>query len=164
MNQQILRLLFTTWIVIIGSVFAFAEPSGRTTPKIELKTIAGETITNASLAGKPTLLMFWATWCGACRQELPKIKALYQEKKRTLRVVAIGFQDEESNVRRYVKEHPDTFNFPVAYDTDNRVSDSFFLRATPTFFLLDKNGKIAMTHVGGGILQNPTFWKALEPS
>jgi thiol-disulfide isomerase/thioredoxin len=152
-------LILAVSILMVGS--AFAEPVGLMAPAFTLKTVSGEVVTNKSLAGKPTLLMFWATWCHVCRHEMPNMKALYQEKKETLNVLAIGFQDTESRVVNYVRDNPDTFVFPVAYDIDNRVSAPFAIRATPTFFLLNKEGRISMTHVGGGILQNPAFWKAL---
>jgi len=73
-------------------------------------------ITKASLQGKQTLLMFWASWCGTCQAELPNVKALYeQHKAKGFQAVAIGFQDEEANIRGYVQAHQSTFVFPAAY-------------------------------------------------
>lgn len=139
------------------------ELEARTAPDFQLQTLAGEVITKDSLKGHPTLLMFWASWCQTCQKELPNLKALYEEKKlQGLQAVAIGFKDSESNIRGYVKGHPQTFSFPTAHDVNNQVSRSFGVGATPTFVLLNAQGEVILVHVGGGFLRNPSFKKFLQ--
>jgi len=137
--------------------------SSESTPNFRLTTLAGETVSNESLKGKPTLLMFWASWCETCQAELPRLKTLYEQKKeKGLQALAIGFRDEEANIRGYVQDHRGTFSFPTAYDVNNRVSESFGARATPTFVLLDAQGRVVLVHVGGGFLQDPAFKKFIQ--
>jgi peroxiredoxin len=132
-------------------------------PDFTLTTLDGRTITKASLGGKPALLMFWASWCGTCQHELPNVKALYERHKaKGLQAVAIGFQDAEANIRGYVQAHQATFAFPAAYDAQNRVAALFRARSTPTFVLLDAQGRIALVHPGGGLLRNPDFQAFLQ--
>jgi thioredoxin-related protein len=91
------------------------------------------------------------------------VKALYeQHKAKGLQAVAIGFQDEEANIRGYVQAHQSTFIFPAAYDTRNQVSTLFKARGTPTFVLLDAQGRIVLVHTGGGVLENPAFQKFIK--
>jgi thiol-disulfide isomerase/thioredoxin len=161
--SNILRLTVLT----IGLLFVLAVSakavSSQAAPDFSVTTLDGKTITKASLQGKPTLLMFWASWCGTCQHELPNVKALYeQHKAKGLQAVAIGFQDEEANIRGYVQAHQSTFVFPAAYDTRNQVSTLFRARGTPTFVLLDAQGGIALVHTGGGFLQNPAFQKFIQ--
>jgi peroxiredoxin len=132
-------------------------------PDFSLTTLDGKTITKESLQGKPAVLMFWASWCGTCQHELPNVKALYEEHKaKGLQAVAIGFQDAEANIRGYVQSHQSTFTFPAAYDTRNQVSTLFKARGTPTFVVLDAQGRIALVHTGGGILQHPEFQRFIQ--
>ena len=134
-----------------------------TAPNFQVTTFAGATATNGSLKGKPTLLMFWASWCTTCQKELPNLKALYEQKKeKGFQALAIGFQDKESNIRGYVQAHEGTFIFPTAYDVNNRVSEAFGVKGTPTFVLLDAQGKVVLVHVGGGFLDNPGFKKFIQ--
>ncbi len=161
--SNILRLT----VLSIGLVFVLAVSakavSSQAAPDFSVTTLDGKTITKASLQGKPTLLMFWASWCGTCQHELPNVKALYeQHKAKGLQAVAIGFQDEEANIRSYVQAHQSTFTFPAAYDARNQVSTLFRARGTPTFVLLDAQGGIALVHTGGGFLQNPAFQKFIQ--
>lgn len=160
--SNIVRLAGLT-LGLVLTLAVSAKGVSSAAPDFSLTTLEGKTITKASLQGKPTLLMFWASWCGTCQHELPNLKALYEQKKaKGLQAVAIGFQDEEANIRRYVQAHQSTFTFPAAYDTSNRVSTLFRARGTPTFVLLDSQGSIVLVHTGGGFLQNPAFQKFIQ--
>ncbi len=161
--SNILRLTVLTLGLVSALVVSASAVSSEAAPDFSLTTLDGKTITKASLQGKPTLLMFWASWCGTCQHELPNVKALYEQNQaKGLQAVAIGFQDEEANIRDYVQAHQSTFVFPVAYDARNHVSTLFRARGTPTFVLLDAQGRVALIHTGGGILQNLAFQKFIQ--
>ncbi len=140
-----------------------AEAAAPTAPPFEVVTFDGTGYSNASLKGKPALLVFWAPWCNVCRRELPEISRFYKEgRPDALEVVSIGFSDTRSNVEAFVKERADSFAFPAAYDEDRWVSQAFKVNATPTYVLLDDQGRIALVHRGGGVLQNPQFRQFLS--
>ncbi|MEO5657509.1 MAG: TlpA disulfide reductase family protein [Nitrospiria bacterium] len=164
MTQSIiLRLTMLTSCLVLTLTFSAMAVSSEAALDFSLKTLDGKTITKASLKGQPTLLMFWASWCGTCQQELPNVKALYEQyKAKGLQAVAIGFQDEEADIREYVQAHQSTFVFPAAYDTRNQISTLFKVRGTPTFVVLDAQGRIALVHTGGGVLHNPAFQKFIQ--
>lgn len=157
-------------IVCFGSIgFAMevgalpVEAAITTTPPFELVTFGGAGFSNASLKGKPALLVFWAPWCKVCQRELPGISRFYtEEKPAILEMLSIGFADSRTNVEAFVKERADSFAFSAAYDEDRWVSQAFKVNATPTYVLLDDQGRIALVHRGGGVLQNPRFRKFLS--
>lgn len=127
-------------------------------PEFELVTSTGDVISNATLRSRPALLVFWAPWCNVCRKELPEIANFYRrDKPEQLRVLSIGFADLRSNVETFVKARPEVFVFPTAYDEDRWVAQAFKVRVTPTYILLDADGQVALTHFGGGLLQNEQF-------
>ncbi|MGZ8422357.1 MAG: TlpA family protein disulfide reductase [Nitrospira sp.] len=127
-------------------------------PEFELVTSTGDVISNATLRSRPALLVFWAPWCNVCRKELPEIANFYRrDKPEQLRVLSIGFADLRSNVETFVKARPEVFVFPTAYDEDRWVAQAFKVRVTPTYVLLDADGQVALTHFGGGLLQNEQF-------
>ena len=162
-QPTILRLTMLTCCLVLTLAVSAKAVSSEAAPDFSLTTLDGKTITKASLQGQPTLLMFWASWCGTCRHELPNVKTLYeQHKAKGFHAVAIGFRDEEANIRGYVQAHQSTFVFPAAYDTRNQVSTLFKARGTPTFVLLDAQGRIALVHTGGGVLHNPAFQKFIQ--
>ena len=150
-------------LVLATVIFASFSYAASVAPALQFKTDAGETITNASLKGKPTLLVLWASWCGVCQRELPNVKTLYEQKKeKGLAILAIGVQDKEASIMRYVENHPEVFTFPVVYDHGNQAATGFNLRGVPTFVLLDAEGNVALTHVGGGFLKDPALMKLIN--
>lgn len=132
-------------------------------PALETVTAEGETSSNATLKGRPALLVFWAPWCKVCQRELPELAKFYQDRKpETLRMVSIGFADLRSNVEAFVKDRPEVFVFPNVYDEDRWLAQTFRINATPTYVALDSEGRIALVHRGGGVLQNPRFREFLS--
>ncbi|MET0516926.1 MAG: TlpA disulfide reductase family protein [Nitrospiraceae bacterium] len=147
----------------VGTEVPLAEAAAATTPPFELVTFGGAGYSNTSLKGKPALLVFWAPWCKVCQRELPSISRFYEDgRPTTLEVVSIGFADTRSNVEAFVKERAESFAFPAAYDEDRWVSQAFKINATPTYVVLDDQGRIALFHRGGGIFQNLQFREFLS--
>src|SRR5260370_15244164 len=56
--------------------FTILRPQ-REVPSIKLFRLEGGVIDLSSLRGKPVLLNFWASWCAACRTELPILERQY---------------------------------------------------------------------------------------
>ncbi len=84
--------------------FTIIRPQ-RELPSIRLFRLEGGTIDLSSLRGKPILLNFWASWCAACRTELPILERQYRNVWRgDLHVVAVS-EDRSSRgtVERFVK-------------------------------------------------------------
>ncbi|MFQ5589169.1 MAG: TlpA family protein disulfide reductase, partial [Nitrospiria bacterium] len=132
-------------------------------PSFQLTSLEGQSFTEKEMLGKATLVVFWASWCGTCQQELPKIHQLQKKlADRPFRVLAIGFSDTQQNIERYVRENAKTFSFPVFYDRGDQVAGRFGAVATPTLFLFDQEGKLVVPYRGGGLLEHPQFHKILE--
>ena len=78
---------------------------------LEFETPAGSTVAMKSLAGKPLLLNFWATWCPPCVEELPMLNAFYRENaSKGWQVVGLAI-DQPSSVRKFLDRLP--LDFPV---------------------------------------------------
>ncbi len=77
----------------------------REVPSIKLFRLEGGVIDLSSLRGKPVLLNFWASWCAACRTELPILERQYRSAwRRNLHVAAVS-EDRGSRdtVERFIK-------------------------------------------------------------
>lgn len=75
------------------------------------ETPLGEALNMASLAGKPLLVNFWATWCPPCVEELPLIDAFWRENRPNgFQVLGLAI-DQPSAVRRFLQRQ--ALGFPI---------------------------------------------------
>lgn len=97
-------------------------------------------------AGKVTFVMFWATWCPACKTELPvleKLRAKYPADK--LDIMAISVDDTEEAMNTYLKTRPVTLD---VYLSKADVGSEFGVKSIPSLYILDKEGQVAFNSVG----------------
>jgi peroxiredoxin len=118
---------------------------GDVAPAFALATADG----GANLALEPLpngvrALVFWATWCGPCRHEMPIWVKLHEELQRQgLHIWAISSEPEPA-VRAWLKSDAvgRTVPFPVLTDPHGRISRKYGATALPHLVLLDAEGKV----------------------
>ena len=100
-----------------------------------------------SLRGKsPFFLVFWATWCGYCKQELPDLKAFTQEYQNEIEVLAVASGESREIIKDYIKEN--NINFSMVLDEDRKIWNQYFVRGTPSHFLISSSGEIIALRPG----------------
>lgn len=159
------KWMFVGLFLLIGALLlkGVEADAGAKAPAFELTSLRGEKFNQDHLSGKVTLVVFWASWCGTCQKELPKVHDLQERLKgKPFQAVAIGFKDSEANIRGYVRSHSKLFSFPVLYDAGDQVAERFGANFTPTLFLLDKKGELVMAASGPGMIESSRFQAALE--
>ncbi|HTZ90615.1 MAG TPA: TlpA disulfide reductase family protein [Alloacidobacterium sp.] len=68
----------TCALLILCCVFYVENAHAKRAPNLELRDLQGHSQKLASLRGQIVVLNFWATWCGPCREELPRLSKLAQ--------------------------------------------------------------------------------------
>ena len=92
------------------------------------------------------MLNFWATWCGPCRQVMPRLEASHR-KFSPNGLVLLGVNGEsEQNARNFVRENGYTFR--TLADSGNKVGSQFRVTAIPTAVVIDRRGRITSYLVG----------------
>lgn len=113
-------------------------------PRFATKSLDGQTISNESLRGRPTLLQFWATWCLPCKKELPALRELV-ETESGLRVIGVAIEQEE-DVEAFERSIAKLgITWPQVFETadDGELSSKFGASGIPEYVLLDPSGAVA---------------------
>ena len=109
---------------------------------LRVTSVDGSQIDLEKLRGKVVLLDFWATWCGPCVQEAPKVVATYNKlHDKGFEIIGISLDQNKESVSRFTKKLGMTW--PQYFDGDKQVSSRFGIEAIPTMWLIDKEGHIA---------------------
>ena len=124
-----------------------APVAGAPAPDFTLSNLAGEPVRLSSLQGQVVLINFWATWCGPCKEEMPAIQQAYDARKgQGFTVLAVNLNEPAGDVQGYISNLK--LNFPVLLDAGDTVSTLYRVRGYPTSFFIDRNGTVAVEHVG----------------
>jgi len=92
------------------------------------------------------VLEFWATWCPPCRQTIPHLSQLQTKYKNSVVFVGITNEDNESQIRAFVKKMGDKMNYAVGIDSQGALTNGYMGRyhitGIPHAFVVGKDGNI----------------------
>lgn len=88
------------------------------------------------------LIIFWSSTCFHCLDELPKVKAFIEAHPKNLKVIAIGLEDDDSTWKNTITNYPEFIHVLGLAKWDNTIANEYGIKATPSYFLLDKDKKI----------------------
>jgi cytochrome c biogenesis protein CcmG/thiol:disulfide interchange protein DsbE len=122
---------------------------GLPAPEYATTSLAGDSMSLASLRGKVVLLNVWATWCHPCRTEIPELRALhtrYAARGLELVGVSVDAAGNEEGIRGFMKEFD--MNYPIWLDPEENVSTLFLTIGVPSTFLIDRQGVLRWRRTG----------------
>lgn len=125
---------------------------GDAVPDFKVKDASGKEIGLQELCqGKKYILIdFWASWCNPCRKEIPNIKKLYaQYAAKGFEVISISIDKKKEDWEKAVKE--EKLEWPNFLDETN-VAKLYKVRAVPTMYLIDAEGKMVGDNLRGEAL------------
>jgi thiol-disulfide isomerase/thioredoxin len=105
--------------------------------------------------GHVYVVEFWATWCGPCKANIPRLTALAKQYQGKAEVIGVDIWESPDpaiktlpKVAAFVKSKGAEMDYHVAADaTDNRIANAWMKAAgedgIPTAFIIGKDGRIA---------------------
>ena len=142
-GKNIKKMLDTMTAVNIGSVApAFSAPSPE-----------GKMISLKESMGKVTLIDFWASWCGPCRQENPNVVAMYNElHDKGLNIIGVSLDkegDAEAWKAAIAKDGLTWNHISNLKHWKEPIAEQYNVKSIPATFLLDASGKIVAKDLRG---------------
>ncbi|HJQ27442.1 MAG TPA: redoxin domain-containing protein [Blastocatellia bacterium] len=119
-----------------------------TAPDFKATRLDKKEVGLADLKGKVAVISFWATWCGPCLIELPRLQDAAKKYAANPDVIflAISVDEHKLAVRPFVERKG--YRFPVAYDING--AEAFGVSGIPTLIILDRRGRVAFREQGIG--------------
>ena len=120
---------------------------GKLAPDITITDIKGKVHKLSDYRGKDVMLVFWATWCGPCKMEIPHLIALRKTiSPEKLAILAISYEPA-AVVKGFISNSP--LNYDVfAVNANNMPRPFNIVNSIPCSFFINPEGKIKIATIG----------------
>jgi peroxiredoxin len=125
---------------------------GKPAPAFAASVAVGPPFTSLqALRGSWVLLDFWGTYCWPCVESIPGLHAF--EKAVSGRVRVLGISNEEKRIlaSSAAKHH---ITHSLLIDRDSKIIGAYDTSSLPTMVLIDPEGVVRLTDVGGPTTQD----------
>lgn len=146
-SAPVLALIF---IVAAAPAFS-AVVVGDKAPDFTLGNISGNgSVKLSDYTSKPTLLVFWVSWCPHCQRELPIVQNIYRELgPKGMNAVGVSVDTDLADAKAFVEQR--SLTFPNAFagtDAGIGVIDTYQVRGVPAIYVIDKGGVVKAVYRG----------------
>ena len=132
-------------------------------PALKLKGLDGKTHDLAQLRGRVVLINYWATWCPPCRREMPSMERLMQALRgEPFVVLAVDVGEDAETIETFTGQLDTEPTFPILLDSRSRAMQAWKVAGLPTTFLVDKQGRIVASAIGGREFDHPDIIQAIR--
>lgn len=127
-----------------------AKAGDFTLPVVTENGLSDQMVSLSSFRGKVVVLEFMVSWCTSCQAMAPTIGALhgaYSDENVIFISVAGTFRgaDAESTAK-FIRDYGTSWTHVL--DSSNALFNSYQVKGTPTYFIIDGNGNIRSIHNG----------------
>ena len=143
-------------LLVAGLMLKSEAPGvGDPAPSFEGELLDGSgTFSSADLAGKPTIVNFWASWCLPCKDEAPMLSAAAERYGGRINFVGVNIRDGLDDARAFASARG--LDYTHVRDPELAIYDDFGLTGQPETFFLDAEG-VVIEHVPGTLEEDRLF-------
>ena len=173
-NQKIIKLSI---LLFCFSIFSSISQSNEDiplnnmaineTPKpissLLFEDFSGNQIDLKDFKEKLVLINFWATWCKPCRNEMPSLDSLYEDKNfKNLKIFTVNMEQPNKLKTKNFFTVLNIKNLEIFFDNRLNFVKEFKLRGVPTTVLINKKGEEFARIIGEVNFQDKNFLKWLK--
>lgn len=147
----------STWAKVLKEKLdaSSATAIGEKAPEITGENPEGKEISLSGMKGKLTLIDFWASWCGPCRQENPNVVKLYEAyHPKGFNILGVSLDKDAESWKKAIAD--DQLEWEHVSDLkgwNSELSAPYSVRAIPFTVLIDENGTIIAKNLRGRALE-----------
>jgi thiol-disulfide isomerase/thioredoxin len=142
---------------------SLTQQAPRPAPALRLQDLDGQLTDLAHLKGRVVLINYWATWCPPCRREMPSMERLSQAlQSEAFSVLAVNVGEDADTIDAFTSQLDTELSFPILLDTRSRAMQAWQVAGLPTTFLVDKQGRIVASAIGGREFDHPEIIRAIR--
>lgn len=136
-------------LLLLAAPLASAQTAliGKPAPDFALRSLQGENLRLSEYSGEVVMVNFWGTWCGPCRQEMPRLDELYARYRRAGLVLLSVSLDHERN-RAVEMAQTLKVAYPVLFDELRAVSRAYGVDDLPVTLFIDRQGVVRFVSQG----------------
>ena len=141
-----LALLLVVVLAACTSSDAPRAEVGERAPTFASVDLDGGKVRLEDFRGRTVLLNFWASWCGPCTEEFPRLKSVHGD---DVVVLGVVFDDSAESARDFVRKQAATWASVV--DPDHDIADAYGVAkkpGIPVTWLIDRDGVARARHLG----------------
>lgn len=121
--------------------------AGDVAPDFSVEMLDGSRVTLSELQGKPVLLIFWATWCPPCREELSHLQeGVIDRYGDSITVLPISRGEQRTTVENFINKMG--YTFAVGLDGDQSIYRMYASNYIPRCFVINAEGVVEYAGVG----------------
>ena len=136
----------STYQKVIDKVYASFEKlrKGKPAPQWSYPDINGKEFALKDFKGKYVYIDVWATWCGPCKAEIPKLAKLAKDyKNKDIVFVSVSVDDNKGAWQKMLKENNyDWIQIHAEKAWKSKIIEDNGIRGIPRFMMIDKEGNI----------------------
>jgi len=131
---------------------SFQSWFGKPAPEFTLTDLAGKQHRLSDYRGKDVMLIFWATWCGPCRMEIPELiqmrNTISPDKLAMLAISYISPRNSTEMVKSFVAQNNQINYTVLSVESSDLPAPYNLVNSIPCSFFIDPQGAIKLATVG----------------
>jgi thiol-disulfide isomerase/thioredoxin len=124
-----------------GGPVANEEAGERASATFTADQLDGGEFASTSLAGKDTVLWFWAPWCTVCRGEAPDVVASAEALAGRVEIIGVAGRGGVPEMHDFVSD-TDTGSLTHVVDADGSIWSQYGVFAQPAYAFIDDGGEV----------------------